>query len=51
MEFAFEDEDHVLGESAFFVENFAGAGDILAAVAGKPEAILIGETVQGPDAF
>jgi hypothetical protein len=51
MEFAFEDKDHVLGGSAFLVENVAGLGDVLLAVASKPEAIFIGETVQWADAF
>jgi hypothetical protein len=51
MDFAFENEDHVLGGSAFFVEDFAGADDVFLAVAGEPEAIFIGETVQRANTF
>jgi len=50
MNLAFEDEHHMLGRSALFVEDVAGAGDHLGAVAGEPEAVFEGQAVERADA-
>ncbi len=49
--FALEDEDHVLGGRAFLEENVAGVGCVFLAMCSEPEAILDGQSVQGPDAI
>jgi hypothetical protein len=51
MDLPFEDKDHVLGRSPFFVKDFAGGGNLLSAMTGKPEAVFKRETVERPNAI
>ena len=46
---ALEDEDHVLGRSAFFEQDVAGIGHVFLAVTGEPHAFLEGQAVEGAD--
>jgi hypothetical protein len=46
-----EDEDHLLGGSAFLEEDFVGAGNAFLALAGQPEAVFEGQPVERTDAI
>src|SRR5271166_3763880 len=50
MDFAPEDEHHLLSGCAFFKEDFAFGGDELIAVAGEPETVFQREAVQRANA-
>jgi len=50
MDFAPEDEHHVLGWCAFFKEDLTGSGNQLTAVMGEPETVFQSQAVQRADA-
>jgi hypothetical protein len=45
----FEDEDHVFGGRVLFIEDFAGFGDHLSTMRGKPHAVFEGQSMQWAD--
>ena len=49
MNLAFEDEDHVLGRSAFLEENVARIGDVFLAVTREPQTIFKRKAVERAD--